>query len=184
LVPLVKVLPADHRSTACDADDHDRCWHIGAQGLNLLRVREPRGFVELCPCSCHDACPITASTPADDLEIYAACICADYTDLVTRWRARRETDEAKDRHMKEAVGAVVANLDGPLDKAQARAALQAELSSRGTAVSEWQLDVMADIVVANKNTHGRNLAALRIVGRISGHVGQTIWRALRDSRRG
>jgi len=186
-MPLVEVTAADDRSAACDANDHDRCSHIVAGGEHLWRSRQarakPRSFLERCPCSCHDACPVTTTAPADDLTLYAACTCTDRSELVERRQARRQGKDTQQRLRQEAVQAVLSKADGQLGKDQARAALQTELAGRGVRVSEWQLDIFADTVVASQRTHGRNLAVLRVAFRIHKRTGQTLWRLLREPRR-
>jgi hypothetical protein len=180
LVPLVAVKAADQLSAACSLIKHDRCGHIGAAGLRLWPGRGPRSWLELCPCSCHTACPIISFQPTEESAIYAACVCADHSDVAQRRRVHQQQRDTRQRLHKEALQAVLDKANKPTDKTQARAQLQSELDSRGASMPDWELDILADSIVGSRRTRGRSLSLLVLVFRVYKHIGQSIWRVRKN----
>lgn len=141
----------------CEHGDHAGCPHwSGTSQINLFRRGDRFRTVELCGCECHKGCPMADKEQASTAAWLRDCTCPG----ASAYREIEEESEREAAARRDAASAVSARASAESDPEYVRADLAGELSRRGIAASEQELDFGSKWIVASHRKDNIALARL------------------------
>jgi hypothetical protein len=184
------VTPWNELGPQCEQNAHTRCPHYvtgGGGGLNPRRLRLEFG-VQLCRCSCHEACPATSNRLAVPFKVWQeSCTCPAAEQERQRQRERgfdppdfaglRQEAEHKRRERRAAYEAASRASDGK-SKAEIQEIYADELRARNLQVPQQEfLSAVADRILGNP------LPSYMLLGQSCVRVGKQTAGLFRDIRK-
>jgi len=137
----------------------------------------------LCPCRCHQDCPLWPAGEVPDADFLERCSCPGGERFKETSRRVRADVEVRKAARKEAVAEVSAA--APNGHAEILQALDRAYQERGLDIPKMVQEFDADLIEAGltKGRPQKDLVALRAFGRLSASLARGFW-SLRDQAKG
>jgi hypothetical protein len=178
-------VPPGDVSSSCDDEEgaHDLCDHVRGVGANLWSRDRFVTQVTLCPCACHDACPLAGTKQVPESEWDERCACPAAAEAKIEVAARRERSRDEKERKALAFQEALAESEGVAD-AELEGVVRAAYQRHGLEADDHQLGLLADVIRTSRLSPAvQPFQMVRLFGKAFAPVVRVIGDAMRAERR-